>query len=131
MRIIGPGYLGDFAAGDVVRFFINTLNSSDLPATVTGSFDVAVYKDAAGTETGFLPATVTKDAASITGLHAIEVNTGSGPSFYTDGSDFQVVIDAAVVAGSSLNGCILASFSIANRSESADLATLLTLVQSK
>lgn len=118
------GYVGDFAAGSVVRIPFNTNTSGGAPITLAGTPSLRVYKDSNPTEstTGV---SLTVDWDSLTGTHYGTIDTSTDGTFYSAGSDFAVVIAAGTVNGTSVSGAIVGTFSIANRFSGTQLATVL------
>lgn len=107
-------YQGDFTAGKTVRVFFNTQDTTGAPITLA-SGAISVYKDGGTTETT-TGVTLTTDFDSRTGLHLVAVDTSADGTFYSGGSDFEVVITAGTVNSISVVGKSVAKFSLSNRS---------------
>lgn len=103
--------LGDFKPGDVVRFPFNTADLSQTPVTLTGG-TVKAYKDADASSEATTGITLTTDFDSVTGLHAVAIDTSSDATFYAAGSTFWLVLTAGTVDGTSVVGVVLASFTL-------------------
>jgi hypothetical protein len=113
-------YLGDIVAGSVIRDGFNTRDTDGAPITLTGSPLLRVYKNLDDTEddSGI---TLNVDDDGRTGWHRFEINTSADGTFYAAGNDFMVVLTAGTVDGVSVVGVQVASFSIENRNDKADV----------
>lgn len=116
-------YLGDYVLGDSITFFFHTFNSSGASVTITGLAvgDIQIYKGSSMTQrastAGFtLVDTDGIDVDSITGIHAIKIDTGDNTDagFYANGNDYTVVISTISVDSQTVS-FIVGSFSLANR----------------
>lgn len=107
-------YLGDFTAGKTVRVFFNTQGATGAPITLA-SGAVSVYKDGSTTQST-AGVTLTADFDSLTGLHLVAIDTAADGTFYSGGSDFEVVLTGGTVDSLSVVGKTLGKFSLANRS---------------
>lgn len=106
-------YLGDYAVGGTINFMFSTVNSLGAASAMTGG-SVAVYKTN-GTSESTAGVTLTANFDSRTGLNLVTITTGSDGTFYSAGSDFNVVLTAGTVDGVSQAGIVLRTFSIENR----------------
>lgn len=106
-------YQGDYKAGATLRFFFNTRDSTGAPASLGGSPAQIVCENpnASPNRTG-AGVSWTFNYNGNTGLNRVTVNTGADPGFYADGSQITVLLDDGVVAGISVAGAIVASFSL-------------------
>lgn len=107
--------LGDFTASKTVRCFFNTRGTTGAPITLAGTPAISVYKDG-GTTESTAGVTLTTDFDSRTGLHLVAVDTSADGTFYSAGSDFNIVITTGTVDSISVVGVAVGVFSIANRS---------------
>lgn len=101
--------LGDRLEDSTVSF---TWNSSDLSgASITRATNgtISVYKDGGVTQS-IAGITDTEDFDGLTGVHLCVIDTSSD-SFYSTGSDYDVVLSAATIDGQTVNAT-LAHFSI-------------------
>lgn len=105
-------YLGDFLDGQTVRKMWNSNAVAGESITRATNGTISVYKDGGTTQTT-TGVTDTEDFDSLTGVHLCAVATTD--SFYTPGSDFEVVLSAATIDGKTINATLF-SFSIRNRS---------------
>lgn len=105
--------LGDYAASTVIYGKFTTYRpSTGAPFTLAGTPSLAVYKDNSTTQstTGV---TLTVDFDAVTGLHHFAIDTSADGSFYSAGSNFDIVIAAGTVDSVSVVGSVVGSFSIA------------------
>lgn len=102
-------YYGDFAEDDTVNMVFNTFSSDDPSASVTitnlADADVKVHKDLGLTQIATDGATVSIDFDSITGNHAITIDT-SAHADYSTGSEYQVRVEGTTVDGATINAWI-------------------------
>lgn len=107
-------YIGDFRIGKVVRkmWSSNAIAGESITRATNGT--VSVYKDG-GTTQSTTGVTDTEDFDSLTGVHLVAVDTSSDGTFYSSGSDFEVVLSAATIDGKTINAALF-SFSLENRS---------------
>ena len=108
-------YLGDFDAGNTIDFKFCTVGSTGAPTTLSGTPAILVYKGNSTTESSSTGITLTVDFDAHTGLNHVRITTGSDGTFYADGNDFQIVITAGTVGGTSVVGYVVAHFSLRNR----------------
>lgn len=113
-------FQGDVVAGQSLHFGFTTVNTSAAPATLAGTPSLCVRKNGSLTEST-AGVTLTVDHDGVTGAHHVVVDTSADGTFYSAGSDFRVMIAAGTVGGVSVVGAIVASFSIENRTQKADL----------
>jgi len=106
-------YIGDFALGSTLDTKFTTVSTSGVPTTLAGSPVISAYPDNSLTE---LTAgiTLTVDFDSRTGLHNVRVVATSGNG-YASGTNYQLVITAGTVGGSSVVGYVVAEFSLEAR----------------
>jgi hypothetical protein len=105
-------YQGNIALGDTIDIKFTTVNSTGVPTTLAGSPAVAAYVDNATTEiTAGITLTVDFDARA--GLHNVRVVASSGNGFAA--SNVNLIITAGTVAGNSVAGYVIGSFSIDKR----------------
>lgn len=103
--------LGDRTAGSTIDFKFNTYSSSGAGFTLAGTPSIAVYKSNGTTEdTSGITLTVDFDAK--TGVHHVTIDLSSDATFYSAGSDFDVVLAAGTVDGVSVAGSVLAHFTV-------------------
>jgi hypothetical protein len=112
-------YLGNLLEDQTVDFKFNTHQASGTPITLAGTPAVSVYKANGTTETT-AGVTLTVDFDSRTGCHHVRIDT-SADAFYAAASDYQVVLTAGTVDGTSVVGTVLAEFSIENRFKEVDV----------
>ena len=114
-------YIGDFAAGSVVRIKFNTLAQSLVPATPSVNPTFAVYKNSTTEITAGITVTVDYDAKA--GMHQVAIDTSADPD-YTTGEDYDVVFTAGTVDGKDLTRVVLRTFSIENRNRRANVVQI-------
>ena len=92
-------------------------------ATASGSPAAAVYSSstaATGTGTGVnqetLGVVLTVDYDGVTGLHDITIDTAIDPAFFAAGNDYDIILTAGTVNGTSIAGTLVGTFSLLNRS---------------
>lgn len=96
--------LGDFARGSKVHTHFTTHGKSGADIDYTGG-EVRVYKDDDATQsTSGVTTSVGFD--STIGLHHVEVDTGSSPTFYSHGSQFAIVLHAVTIDGETVTAVI-------------------------
>lgn len=107
-------HVGDIRLGDTVDLKFTTIDSTGLPVTLAGTPAVAAYPGNSLTEiTAGITLTVDFDAR--TGLHNIRV-VATGANGYATATDYVLVLTAGTVAGVSVVGYVVGSFSIEKRS---------------
>ncbi len=104
--------LGDFSpSSSVTHKFLTAVWGTGVPSTLSAA-TVSVYKDS-GSSPSSAGTTLTPDFNSTTGLNHLAINLSADLTFYSSGSDFQVVVTGTV--NSSAIMFVVASFSIRNR----------------
>lgn len=119
-------YLGDVAAGATLDFKFTTRKfSTGAPFTLAGTPAIRVYKDNGTTEddSGI---TLTADFDSITGLNHVRIDLSADGTFYSAGSNFQVIISTGTVDSVSVVGEVVGHFSINHRPLQAIAANVIT-----
>lgn len=106
--------LGDFRVGATVEFKWNAFSGLGGSITRQTNGSIRIYKGHSATERSSAAGiTDTEDFDSLTGLNHVQIdlsdNTDSG--FYAAGSEYQVVLQGAVIDGQTINA-VLAHFSI-------------------
>jgi len=114
-------YIGDFAAGSVVRIKFNTLTQSLLPATPSVNPAFAIYKNSTTEITAGITVTVDYDGKA--GMHQVAIDTSADPA-YTIGEEYDVVFTAGTVDGKDLTRVVLRTFSIENRNRKANVVQI-------
>lgn len=109
-------HLGDYATSTVIYGKFTTYRPSTGAAfTLAGTPALSVYKDNSTTQstTGV---TLTVDFDAVTGLHHFAIDTSADGTFYSAGSNFDIVITTGTVDSVSVVGTVVGSFSIAKTS---------------
>lgn len=109
-------HLGDYAPSTVIYGKFTTFRPSTGAAfTLGGTPALSVYKDNSTTQstTGV---TLTADFDLVTGLHHFAIDTSADGTFYSAGSNFDIVITTGTVDSVSVVGTVVGSFSIAKTS---------------
>lgn len=106
--------LGDFAAGATVELKWNAFSGLGGSITRATNGSIRVYKGHSDTQRSSAAGiTDTEDFDSLTGLNHVQIdlsdNTDAG--FYAAGSEYQIVLQGAVIDGQTVNA-VLAHFSI-------------------
>jgi hypothetical protein len=129
-------YVGDFAADETVYLNFASYDSNGASVTLTGlaTSDIEVYKNGSTTQrssdAGY---TVSTDFDTITGIHAISIDTSDNTDagFFAAGNDYVVIISSVTIDSQTVS-FVAGSFSIENRfmrgTDSAALATDLATV---
>lgn len=106
-------YLGERLAGSVITFQLTT-TVNGIPTTMAGSPTVSVYKTNNTTQsTAGVTLTYSGGYDGVTGLVNISIDTSADGSFYSGGSDFDVVLlGTPTLGGVSIIGMVLGHFSI-------------------
>lgn len=108
-------YQGDYAVASPVVFNFNTISFTDgSPITLAGTPALSIYKNSTTESTAGITLTVDYDGR--TSLHHVEIDTSADGTFYAAGNDFDVIITAGTVGGTSVVGRKVGSFSLENRS---------------
>lgn len=104
--------LGDYAPSTVIYSKFTTYRPSTGAAyTLGGTPALSVYKDNSTTQSTS-GVTLTVDFDSVTGLNHFAIDTSADGTFYSSGSNFDVVITTGTVDSVSVVGTVVASFSI-------------------
>ncbi|GAF77074.1 unnamed protein product, partial [marine sediment metagenome] len=119
--------LGDFLKGDLVEAKFSTNDAAGQSASRTTPGTVAVYKDAL-TVPDTAGVTDTANFNAIVGIHHVTVNTSG--AFYVPGSEYQIVLTGAQIAGISPVVSVIGHFSIEHRKADVDRILGATLVES-
>lgn len=107
-------YLGNFATAVTIDHKFTTVTTTGAPTTLAGTPAISVYKDNSTTQSTS-GVTLTVDFDSVTGLNNVRIDTSSDGTFYSAGSNFQVVITTGTVGGTSVVGYVVGSFALENR----------------
>lgn len=108
--------LGDYSAGKIIYGKFNTFQpSTGVPFTLAGTPALSVYKDNSTTQsTSGIALTINFD--SVTGFHHYAIDTSSDPTFYSAGSNFDIVVTTGTVDSVSFVGAVVGTFTIAKTS---------------
>jgi|GEM_PF-1703913 len=129
-------YVGDFAADETVYLNFASYDSNGASVTLTGlaTSDIEIYKNGGTTQrssdAGY---TVSTDFDTITGIHAISIDTSDNTDagFFAAGNDYVVIISSVTIDSQTVS-FVAGSFSIENRfmrgTDSAALASALATV---
>lgn len=107
-------WVGDFRTGKTVRKMWNSNAVAGESITLATDGTVSAYKDG-GTTQSTTGVTLTEDFDGLTGVHLVAVDTSADGSFYSAGSDFEVVLSGATIDGKAINATLF-SFSLEARS---------------
>lgn len=107
-------YLGDFRTGKTVRKAWNSNAIAGESVTRATNGTISVYKDGNTTQST-AGVTDTEDFDSLTGVHLVAIDTSADGTFYSAGSEFEVILSAATIDGKTINATLF-SFSLENRS---------------
>ena len=107
-------YCGDFRTGKTIRKMWNSYAIAGQSITRATNGTISVYKDGNTTQST-AGVTDSEDFDSLTGVHLVAVDTSADGTFYSAGSDFEVVLSGATIDGKSINATLF-SFSLENRS---------------
>lgn len=107
-------YVGDFRTGKTIRKMWNSNAIAGESITRATNGTVSVYKDG-GTTQSTAGVTDTEDFDGLTGVHLVAIDTSADGTFYSAGSDFEVVLSAATIDGKTINATLF-SFSLEARS---------------
>jgi len=108
-------YIGDFTISKTVRVFFNTQGTTGAPITLAGTPAISVYKDSNTTQST-AGVTLSVDFDGLTGFHLVAIDTSADGTFYSGGSDFEIVITTGTVDSISVVGKSVGKFSLQNRS---------------
>jgi len=105
----------DYPTGTTIYLKFGTQRPSTGASYALASGAVSVYKDDSTTQstTGV---TLTADFDSVTGLNHVAIDTSADGTFYSSGSDFQVVLTAGTVDSISVIGQVVGEFSLGKTS---------------
>lgn len=108
ITVNAAGYVGDYNEDDTIYAAWSTITAPTTAGTVK------VYRDD-GTGEVTVPTGITddRDFDSKTNLNVVTIDL-SANNFYTKGADYSIVLEGAVISGTTINVTI-ASFSIKNR----------------
>lgn len=116
-------YLGNYTEDYAdLNFKFTTRDASGAPTTLSGTPAVSVYKSNDTTQST-AGVTLTADFDSVTGLNNVKVDL-SADAFYAVGEDYAIVITAGTVDSNSVVGEVVATFSIENRFDEADMVAI-------
>lgn len=107
-------WIGDLRVGKTVRKMWNSSAVAGESITRATNGTISVYKDG-GTTQSTTGVTDTEDFDGLTGVHLVAIDTSADGTFYSAGSDFEVVLSAATIDGKAINATLF-SFSLENRS---------------
>lgn len=107
--------MGDFFTSDIVYRDFTSINAVGVATSMAGSPVVKVMKDD-GTAQSSAGVTLVNDLGGTVGLNSVKIDTSADGSFYAASHDFFIVITAGTVAGQSVIGYVIATFSLQNRS---------------
>lgn len=107
-------WLGDFATSAVIDHKFTTVTTTGAPTQLAGTPAISVYKDNSTTQSTS-GVTLAVDFDTVTGLNNVRVDTSADGTFYSAGSNFQIVITTGTVGGTSVVGYVVGSFSLENR----------------
>jgi hypothetical protein len=99
------------SAGGAIHLKFTTRNTSGLPTTLSGSPVVSIYKDST-LAPSVAGVTLTVDFNGKTGLNDVAIDTTSDAVFYANGHNYQLVITAGTVAGTSVIGEVVGNFDL-------------------
>lgn len=116
--------LGDRLPGSTVVCKFTTVTASG-PTAISGG-TIKVYKDSSTTTETTTGVTYTSGFDSVTGLNSVAVDTSADGTFYAAGSDFNVIITAGTVGGTSVIGYSPCSFSLRHGSTTVDSSGYVT-----
>lgn len=106
-------YQGDVRLGATLDFKFTTVDANGMPSTLGGVPAIAAYGANSLTEIT-AGITLTVDFDGRIGMHHIRI-VASGANGYAINTDYDVVITAGTVTGTSVVGYVVKSFSIENR----------------
>lgn len=105
-------HLGDYDAAAVIYGKFTTFRPSTGAAfTLAGTPALSVYKDNSTTQST-AGVTLTADFDAVTGLNHFAIDTSADGTFYSAGSNFDLVITAGTVDGVSVVGSVVGSFTL-------------------
>jgi hypothetical protein len=119
-------YRGDLRLGDTIDIKFATVSTTGAPTTLAGSPVISAYPANSTTQIT-AGITLTVDFDAVTGLHNVRVVASSGNGYAT-ATNYDLVITAGTVGGTSVVGYVIGSFSIENRSALMPTTAARTLV---
>ena len=105
-------YLGDFANNTVLNTKFKMVNADGFQTSLLGTPNIAVYRADSVTQIT-VAITLTVDFDGRTGFNNVKVDLNNAA--YFGGQDYQIVILQGTIDGVSVEGHVIASFSIENR----------------
>lgn len=127
-RIYSMSGLGDYPVSTIVYGKFSTFRPSTGAAyTLGGTPALSVYKDNSTTQSTS-GVTLTVDFDGVTGLHHFAIDTSADGSFYSTGSNFDIVITTGTVDSVSVVGAKVGSFSI-DKANDVNLTTVAGTTQ--
>jgi len=105
----------DYATGTTVYLKFGTVRPSTGASYALAGGTISVYKDNSTTQTT-TGVTLTADFDSVTGLNHVTVDTSADGTFYSAGSEFQLVLTAGTVDSISVVGQVVGEFSLGKTS---------------
>lgn len=102
-------YQGSYSPGTLI-YWIFATTENGVPITFSGSPAISIYKNSTTQSTAGV--TLTVDYDGITGQNQIKIDTSADTAFYDYGSQFSAVISSGTVAGESVVGRPVGSFSM-------------------
>lgn len=106
-------YIGDIVSGTTLYHLWNSNTSLGASVTRATNGTVYIYKDLTTSSETTLGVTDSEDFDSVTGVHAVTVNTTA--AFYATGSEYHAILKSATIDGATVSAGLFA-FSIENRS---------------
>ena len=103
-------YIGDFPTSATIRKMWNSNAIAGESITRATNGTISVYKDSNTTQST-AGVTDTEDFDSLTGVHNVVIDTSADGTFYSAGSEFEVVLSGATIDGKTINTTLF-SFSI-------------------
>lgn len=107
-------YLGDFRTSKTVRKMFNTNAVAGESITMATDGTISAYKDG-GVSQSTTGITFTENFDGLTGVHLVAVDTSADGTFYSAGSDIEIVLSGSTIDGKAINTTLF-SFSLENRS---------------
>lgn len=105
-------YRGDYDTSTVIYGKFTTFRpSTGAPFALAGTPALSVYKDNSTTQST-AGVTLTADFDTVTGLNHFAIDTSADGTFYSAGSNFDIVITTGTVDSVSVVGSVVASFSL-------------------
>ena len=101
----------DYAPGAVIYFKFTTRRPSTGASHALASGAVSVYKDNSTTQST-AGVTLTADFDSLTGCNHVAIDTSADGTFYSSGSEFQLILTGGTVDSISVVGQVVGEFSL-------------------